>query len=142
MGIENESNECGSLLNQGPVLGPTIPEKFFVQAGAIVSSQRPVDVPSTIEIYDFKGLKHRHDELLNSIVPDVDGDDFVRRTIARIRRLYAGDARAQKQIDAYDPSSEYFLKLTEYTALRRADNVDSDRLSELENWFREYNSNP
>lgn len=54
--------------------------------------------------------------------------------IQKMRKKYAHDQRALKQIDAYDPDSLYSKKIKEiYDAALRKDEVEAERLKE---WFR------
>lgn len=56
------------------------------------------------------------------------------QVIQEMRKKYAHDQRALKQIDAYDPNSLYNSKIKEiYAAARRKDEVEAGRLKE---WFR------
>lgn len=51
-----------------------------------------------------------------------------------LRRQYAGDMQALQQIDAYDPSTEYYAMITKYRdALLQCNEAI---ISECEQWFQ------
>lgn len=53
-----------------------------------------------------------------------------------LREEYAGDSKAQQQIDVYDPTTEYHEKIAEYVQAIKEGN--KERMAELDDWFGEY----
>jgi len=53
-----------------------------------------------------------------------------------LREEYAGDSKAQQQIDVYDPLTEYHEKMAEYIQAIKEGN--EERMTELEDWFGEH----
>ena len=75
-----------------------------------------------------QGLRPGNHSELNH--PDVAPDRY-----DELRKEYAGNKWAQRQIDIYDPSSQYHPKLKEYIEALKSGDVKREK--ELDKWFRE-----
>ena len=75
-----------------------------------------------------KGLKPEHHGELHH--PGTAQDRF-----NELRQEYAGNKWAQRQIDIYDPSSQYHPKLREFVEALKSGNREKEE--ELDEWFRE-----
>ena len=54
-------------------------------------------------------------------------------TYGQLRKSYEGDPKAQRQIDVYDPSTEYQARLAQLTEALQ--NGDEQVVTELHTWF-------
>ena len=75
------------------------------------------------------GLRPEHRGELNKMnVPSSRYDE--------LREEYAGDSKAQQQIDVCDPLTEYHEKMAEYIQATREGN--KERIAELDDWFAKH----
>ncbi len=80
------------------------------------------------------GLKPEHHGDLNR--PEIvypGGEEARTARIAQLRQEYAGDSRAQQQMDVYEGGNEYSKHLSEYVEAMKSGNLA--RQKELEDWF-------
>lgn len=91
--------------------------------------------PREIDLQNRGGLPPENHRDLNRInYPG--GQESRAAKIAKLRKRYANDPVALQQIDVYEGSNEYHVKLREYIDALKSG--DTSAQEELEAWFDQY----
>lgn len=117
-----------------------IPPQIMSQAEQIVASHRPEGLIPGEEPVCMAGLKpQEHGDLNLPSVVYPGGEDARERRMAELRAAYADDPVALQQIDVYDGSTEYHVKLEEFKKALMSGNTAKE--AELDAWFKEHYPN-
>jgi len=81
-------------------------------------------------------IPEHHGDLNRPSVVYPGGSEAREARLAELRAQYAGNPRALQQIDVYDGSTEYHVKLREFTEALKS--RDTAREAQLQAWFDEH----
>jgi hypothetical protein len=114
-----------------------IPLDIIDEARSIIAAYKPRGMVSGSEPLCMAGLKpNEHGDLNIPSIVYPGGKNARDIRIAELRTAYVDDQIALQQIDVYDDSTEYHVKLDQFKQALMSGNTCME--AELEAWFKKY----